>query len=167
MAYRIRRRMSRRERRVLLAVGAVVAFAAVKGGHGVSGIIPVSVAAPPGATTVSANEQLGEQMAAGYGWTGAQWTCLNWLWTRESNWETTATNPQSGAYGIPQSLPPGKMAAARRGLANRPGHADQVGPGLHPGHLRHAMRRVEPRNARRLVLASANRPGPRPGRNTK
>lgn len=112
MAYRIRRRMSRRERRVLLAVGAVVAFAAVKGGHGVSGIIPVSVAAPPGATTVSANEQLGEQMAAGYGWTGAQWTCLNWLWTRESNWETTATNPQSGAYGIPQSLPPGKMAAA-------------------------------------------------------
>ena len=33
------------------------------------------------------------------------------LWNRESNWLTTATNPSSGAYGIPQSLPAGKMAS--------------------------------------------------------
>jgi len=31
---------------------------------------------------------------------------------RESNWDHTATNPSSGAYGIPQSLPAAKMASA-------------------------------------------------------
>ena len=50
--------------------------------------------------------------AAPYGWTGSQTACLDELWTRESNFETGATNPHSGAYGIPQSLPAAKMAAA-------------------------------------------------------
>jgi hypothetical protein len=43
------------------------------------------------------------------GWSG-QWGCLNALWQRESSWDFRATNPSSGAYGIPQSLPPHKMA---------------------------------------------------------
>lgn len=39
------------------------------------------------------------------GWdTGQQWAALVALWTRESGWSTGATNPSSGAYGIPQSL---------------------------------------------------------------
>ena len=42
----------------------------------------------------------------------AQFPCLDRLWTRESNWRHTATNPSSGAYGIPQALPGGKMASA-------------------------------------------------------
>lgn len=41
-----------------------------------------------------------------------QWSCLNSLWQKESNWRHTATNPSSGAYGIPQSLPGSKMASA-------------------------------------------------------
>ena len=32
--------------------------------------------------------------------------------TRESGWNTYATNPSSGAYGLPQSLPGDKMASA-------------------------------------------------------
>jgi hypothetical protein len=63
----------------------------------------------------SGNEQLANDMAAsGYGWTGHQASCLDWLWTRESagTWSPTVVNPDSGAYGIPQSLPAGKMAAA-------------------------------------------------------
>jgi hypothetical protein len=48
-------------------------------------------------------------MLAQRGWSG-QWGCLNALWQRESSWDYRATNPSSGAYGIPQSLPPGKMA---------------------------------------------------------
>lgn len=44
------------------------------------------------------------------GW-GGQFGCLDALWTRESNWRTTAANPSSSAYGIPQSLPGEKMAA--------------------------------------------------------
>jgi hypothetical protein len=54
--------------------------------------------------------QLGRLMAAQRGWTGEQWTCLDKLWTRESNWAVHAENSRSGAYGIPQSLPGRKMA---------------------------------------------------------
>jgi colicin import membrane protein len=47
-----------------------------------------------------------------YGWSAAEMTALNTLWEKESNWKTTATNASSGAYGIVQSLPAGKMASA-------------------------------------------------------
>lgn len=60
----------------------------------------------------AANQVLGKAMAAAAGWTGSQWTALQALWTRESGWNTTARNPSSGAYGIPQSLPASKMASA-------------------------------------------------------
>ena len=36
--------------------------------------------------------------------------CLIPMWTRESNWDLHATNASSGAYGIPQALPGGKMS---------------------------------------------------------
>ena len=49
--------------------------------------------------------------AAQYGWTGKDWQNLVSLWNRESGWRWNAENPWSGAYGIPQSLPPSKMAA--------------------------------------------------------
>lgn len=56
------------------------------------------------------NQQLGQQLAAGYGWnTGTQWNDLVLLWNRESGWSNTAQNPSSGAYGIPQALPYTKM----------------------------------------------------------
>lgn len=45
-----------------------------------------------------------------FGWGQDQFGCLLQLWNRESSWLTNATNPSSGAYGIPQSLPAGKMA---------------------------------------------------------
>ena len=38
--------------------------------------------------------------------------CLQKLWTKESDWKTTAKNPSSGAYGVVQSLPATKMASA-------------------------------------------------------
>ena len=48
-----------------------------------------------------------------YGWSiSSHWSCLYNLWTRESNWRWNATNPSSGAYGIPQSLPASKLAQA-------------------------------------------------------
>ena len=46
------------------------------------------------------------------GWSEGQWSCLDALWTRESNWQVQASNARSGAYGIPQALPGWKMAAA-------------------------------------------------------
>ncbi len=40
-----------------------------------------------------------------------QFRYLNKLWMRESSWNKYATNPWSGAYGIPQAVPGSKMAS--------------------------------------------------------
>jgi hypothetical protein len=45
------------------------------------------------------------------GWSQQQWSCLDALWTRESGWNTYASNGSSGAYGIPQALPGWKMSS--------------------------------------------------------
>jgi hypothetical protein len=47
-----------------------------------------------------------------FDWGQDQFQCLAQLWTKESNWLTTATNPASGAYGIAQALPASKYASA-------------------------------------------------------
>ncbi|QIK84217.1 G5 domain-containing protein [Sanguibacter sp. HDW7] len=54
---------------------------------------------------------LAKSLVAERGWDASQFTCLDRLWTRESNWRVTAHNKGSGAYGIPQSLPGTKMAS--------------------------------------------------------
>lgn len=46
------------------------------------------------------------------GWTEQDFQDLVKLWNRESSWQWNATNPSSGAYGIPQSLPASKMQSA-------------------------------------------------------
>ena len=51
-------------------------------------------------------------MASQYGWGEDQFGCLVALWDRESGWNVYASNPSSGAYGIPQALPGSKMASA-------------------------------------------------------
>lgn len=38
-----------------------------------------------------------------------QYSCIDKIFTRESNWRTKASNSTSGAYGIPQALPGSKM----------------------------------------------------------
>ena len=50
-------------------------------------------------------------LLASFGFSTSQFGCLQDLWQRESGWSYDAENP-SGAYGIPQSLPGSKMAAA-------------------------------------------------------
>ncbi|MFZ1323764.1 MAG: ubiquitin-like domain-containing protein [Candidatus Saccharimonadales bacterium] len=56
------------------------------------------------------NAALGRAMAEAKGWTGAQFNALLELFACESSWNEHAGNPNSGAYGIPQSLPASKMA---------------------------------------------------------
>ncbi|HXS63005.1 MAG TPA: lytic transglycosylase domain-containing protein [Streptosporangiaceae bacterium] len=41
----------------------------------------------------------------------SQFRYLNRLWMRESSWNKYATNPWSGAYGIPQAVPGSKMSS--------------------------------------------------------
>lgn len=46
------------------------------------------------------------------GCTEADFAAGVWIINHESGWNPRATNPSSGAYGLPQSLPGGKMASA-------------------------------------------------------
>ncbi|MFM8190725.1 MAG: transglycosylase SLT domain-containing protein [Candidatus Nanopelagicus sp.] len=50
-----------------------------------------------------------ELIAANYTWSAKQFTCLDQLWTKESNWNYKARNRVTGAHGIPQALPATKM----------------------------------------------------------
>ena len=54
------------------------------------------------------------------GWDEGEFRCLVALWSRESGWNSTAQNPSSGAYGIPQALPASKMASAGADWATNP-----------------------------------------------
>jgi hypothetical protein len=57
-------------------------------------------------------QQIAMSMLADFGWDSGQFSCLDSIWSRESGWDVTASNPNSGAYGIPQALPGSKMASA-------------------------------------------------------
>lgn len=59
--------------------------------------------------TVAQAQAYAAGAAAQYGWTGAEWDALIWLWNHESGWLWYADNPWSDAYGIPQALPGSKM----------------------------------------------------------
>jgi hypothetical protein len=119
-----RRRPTRNQKLAASTIGAGLLLALAHG-HA-----PAAAPASPSAVSGGGNEALANSMAAAapYHWTGGQTTCLDWLWTRESNFEAGATNPQSGAYGIPQSLPAGKMAAAGEDWQTNP--ATQIRWGL-------------------------------------
>lgn len=109
---RYRRRADSRLVWSAVAAGLVLAYA-VSHNHAAAAAGGGMAAAGVSASTANANVALGERMAAVDGWTGGQWSCLDWLWTRESGWQTEVWNTAgSGAYGIPQSLPASKMAAA-------------------------------------------------------
>jgi hypothetical protein len=70
----------------------------------------ITTIAPPSNPTAA--EETGKSMLASFGFSSSQWSCLYSLWQRESGWNVYAENAASGAYGIPQSLPGSKMAAA-------------------------------------------------------
>jgi Transglycosylase SLT domain len=81
---------------------------AVTGGGGGSSSNPPP-AAPPDPGTA---QRIAYNMLSQFGWSPSTYfSCLNNIWTRESNWLYNAENP-SGAYGIPQALPGDKMASA-------------------------------------------------------
>lgn len=137
MSRRYRRRVRRwlrRHRGHVVAVAAGLALAAaVHAGAGVG--TPATTAAQSlsaGSTSTGANVVLGQKMAAARGWTGSQWSCLDWLWTRESGWSNIADNTQSGAYGIAQALGHGPTNQYPAGPANPPQSdpAAQIGWGL-------------------------------------
>jgi len=69
------------------------------------------------------------QMLRSFGWDMGQFGPLVALWNRESGWNRFARNPTSGAYGIPQALPPTKMPFAAQ-AAGGSSAAAQIAWGL-------------------------------------
>ncbi|MFB7452707.1 peptidoglycan-binding domain-containing protein [Streptomyces sp. NPDC056194] len=71
----------------------------------------------------------GQWKTTEHGWSvSSQFDCLDNLWIRESSWKVYATNPSSGAYGIPQALPGDKMSVAGADWQTNP--ATQIEWGL-------------------------------------
>lgn len=67
--------------------------------------------AGPGGGAPAANAALARKLAPYWG-SGYEWAAWNNVAMAESGWNQYATNPQSGAYGIPQALPFTKMPKA-------------------------------------------------------
>jgi hypothetical protein len=70
-----------------------------------------------------------ELMTDEYGWEQSEFSCLNRLWTKESNWNYKASNRKSGAHGIPQALPATKMDVISDDWRTNP--VTQIRWGLH------------------------------------
>jgi hypothetical protein len=78
------------------------------------------------------NRQTGCTLLAEFDFGLEHMPALDNLWTRESGWNHQASNPSSGAYGIPQALPGSKMASVAADWETNP--ATQVRWGL--GYIR-------------------------------
>jgi len=89
------------------AADRAAAQAAPQQGSGSTGSSGSSGARPSGSPQHIAMAMLGS-----FGWPSSQFGCLDSLWNAESGWNVYASNPSSGAYGIPQALPGSKMASA-------------------------------------------------------
>jgi hypothetical protein len=57
-------------------------------------------------------KQMARQMLGTFHWARWQFYYLNLLWSHESGWDKYASNPYTGAYGIPQAVPGSKMSSA-------------------------------------------------------
>jgi len=84
------------------------------------------------ATAKSDPRDIAQAMLVQYGWSQAEFYCLDELWIGESDWQWWADNPTSSAYGIPQALPAEKMASAGPDWETNP--ATQIEWGL--GYIR-------------------------------
>jgi hypothetical protein len=82
-----------------------------------------AVSGSPGAASLAATaalhyrtpQQIARSLLRRFHWSRWQFWFLNQLWAKESGWDRYASNPDSGAYGIPQALPGSKMASSGPG----------------------------------------------------
>ena len=98
-------------------VGATDPYAATP----IAGLTALAPASGNLAALASLNQyQSFARILADAAWGPSQFPYLNLLWDRESGWNPAATNPLSGAFGIPQALPALKMASAGLDWATDP-----------------------------------------------
>jgi len=107
LAAAARRAAARREARRRAAARRAAERAAARQAQQSAGSPASAPAAPSGSP-----QQIAAAMLGSFGWSSGEFGCLQSLWNSESGWNPSATNPISGAYGIPQALPGSKMASA-------------------------------------------------------
>ncbi|HEX2774923.1 MAG TPA: lytic transglycosylase domain-containing protein [Micromonosporaceae bacterium] len=83
---------------------------------------------PASCSSYSGNRKIGCAILLQQGFGLDQMPCLDKLWTKESGWNHEASNPSSGAYGIPQALPGSKMGTVADDWRTNP--ATQIKWGL-------------------------------------
>ncbi|WP_205650095.1 lytic transglycosylase domain-containing protein [Actinoplanes solisilvae] len=83
---------------------------------------------PASCNEFSGNRAIGCTLMLKEGFAISQFSCLEKLWKKESGWNHKATNPSSGAYGIPQALPGSKMKSSGSDWKSNP--ATQIDWGL-------------------------------------
>ena len=83
---------------------------------------------PASCAEFSGNRKIGCALMLDAGFAIDQFPCLDKLWTKESGWNHEASNPSSGAYGIPQALPGSKMGSVADDWRTNP--ATQITWGL-------------------------------------
>lgn len=87
------------------------AAAAARKARAAAGTVPYAGEIPASCDEYSGNRQIGCALLLEEGFTIDQMVCLDKLWTKESGWNHKASNPSTGAYGIPQALPGSKMGS--------------------------------------------------------
>ncbi|MGL4174683.1 MAG: hypothetical protein ACRCSN_01295 [Dermatophilaceae bacterium] len=97
-------------------------------GRGAVDLLGVQADGSSSGTGPRAAQAVARSMMPTFGWDDAEFACIVELWQRESGWSWSATNPSSGAYGIPQSLPAWKMSSAGSDWLTNP--ATQIAWGL-------------------------------------
>jgi hypothetical protein len=107
LAAEARRAAARREARRRAAARRAAELAAARKAQQPAGNSASAPAAPSGSP-----QQIAAAMLGSFGWSSGEFGCLQSLWNAESGWNPSASNPISGAYGIPQALPGSKMASA-------------------------------------------------------
>jgi hypothetical protein len=122
----VRREAARREARRRAAARRAAELAAARQAQQQQQSAGNSASAP--ATPSGSPQQIAAAMLGSFGWSSGEFGCLQSLWNAESGWNPSATNPISGAYGIPQALPGSKMASAGADWQTNP--ATQIKWGL-------------------------------------
>ena len=128
LAVEARRAAARRAAKRRAAARRAAELAAAQQAAQQSAQQPSGSSAGGSVTPSGSPQQIAMAMLGSYGWSSSQFGCLQSLWNAESGWNPSATNPTSGAYGIPQALPGDKMASAGADWQTNP--ATQIRWGL-------------------------------------
>ncbi|MGL5826908.1 MAG: hypothetical protein ACRCYU_19170, partial [Nocardioides sp.] len=127
---RLAARLTRLQRKAddLVALRREAALQDAAAGRGSADLLGLLAAGSSSGKGPRAAQGVARAMLPSFGWDDAEFACIVELWQRESGWSWSATNPSSGAYGIPQSLPAWKMSSTGSDWLTNP--ATQIAWGL-------------------------------------